>query len=85
MAYLEGDYVAAKRDLETAIELVEKAKGRPYRDGHLSVARAYLCCVLAKQGDLPAAKKCFAMAKEYLTATGEDELLAECHKLTGEQ
>ena len=50
IAYLEGNYGAAKRDLQIAIELVEKAKGRPARDGHLSVARAYLCCVLAKQG-----------------------------------
>jgi tetratricopeptide (TPR) repeat protein len=84
IAYLEGDYAAAKRDLETAIELVEKAKGRPYRDGHLSVARAYLCCVLAKQGDLADAKKNFLLAKAYLVATKEDELLAECRQSTGE-
>jgi tetratricopeptide (TPR) repeat protein len=82
--YLELDYAAARRDLETAIEMVERAKGRPYRDGHLSVARAYLSCVLAQQGDLPAAKKCFAQAKDYLVATDENELLAECRQLTGE-
>lgn len=85
IAYLEGDYAAAKRELETAIELVEKAKGRPYRDGHLSVARAYLCCVLARQGNLAGAKKCLALAKEYLVATKEDELLAECRELCGER
>jgi hypothetical protein len=85
IAYLEGDYAAARRELETAIELVDKAKGRPFRDGHLSVARAYLCCVLARQGDLPAAKKCFALAKKYLVATAEDELLAECRELCGEK
>ena len=84
IAYLEGDDAAAKRDLETAIELVEKAKGRMYRDGHLSVARAYLCCVLARQKNLVGAKKCFALAKKYLVATKEDELLAECRQLTGE-
>jgi tetratricopeptide (TPR) repeat protein len=84
IAYLEGDYAAAKRDLETAIELVEKAKGRPYRDGHLSVARAYLCCVLAKQGDLADAKKNFLLAKAYLVATKEDELLIECRQSTDE-
>ena len=85
IAYLEGDYAAAKRDLETDIELVEKAKGRPFRDGHLSVARAYLCCVLARQRDLSAAKKCFALAEKYLFATEEDELLAECRELCGEK
>lgn len=78
IAYLEGDLDAAKRDLETAIDLVEQAKSRPFRDGHLSVGRAYLACVLAKQGDLPSAKKCFEQAKAYLLATDEDQLLAEC-------
>ena len=85
IAYLEGNYATAKRDLEIAIERVEKAKGRPYRDGHLGVARAYLCCVLAKQGDLAGAKKCLALANNYLIATKEDELLAECRKLCGEE
>jgi tetratricopeptide (TPR) repeat protein len=84
IAYLEGDYVTAKRELEAAIALVEKAKARPYRDGHLGVARAYLCCVLAKLGDLPAAKECFALAQEYLEATEETELIAECRRLIGE-
>ena len=83
IAYLEGDYAAARSNLETAIELVDKAKSRPFRDGHLSVARAYLCCVLAKQGDLAGAKRCFALAKEYLIATKENELLAECRQLIG--
>jgi len=85
IAYLEGDYSAARRELETAIELVDKARGRPYRDGHLSVARAYLCCVLARQGDLPTAKKCFVLAKKYLIATEEVELLGECRELCGEK
>ena len=84
IAYLEGDYPTAKRHLETAIDMVEKAKGRPYRDGHLSVARAYLCCVLAKMGDMRAAKDCLALAREYLIATEETELLAECRKAVGE-
>lgn len=84
IAYLESDYATARRELETAIDLVAKARGRPYRDGHLSVARAFLCCVLAKQGDLPAAKKCLALAEDYLLATKEDALLAECRALTGE-
>ena len=83
IAYLEGDFVTARSNLETSVELIEKAKSRPYRDGHLSIARAYLCCVLAKQGDLAGAKRCFALAKEYLVATKEDDLLAECRQLIG--
>lgn len=81
IAYLEGDYAAARRDLEAAIQLIEQAKNRPFRDGRLSVARAYLSCVLARQGELAEAKKVFALAREYLVATGEDELLAECRDL----
>jgi tetratricopeptide (TPR) repeat protein len=84
IAYLEGKYTEAKRNLENAIEILDKIKSRPGRDGHLSIARAYLCCVLAKQGDLPAAKTHFAQAKEYLVATKEDALLAECLQLIGE-
>jgi tetratricopeptide (TPR) repeat protein len=84
IAYLEGDYDTARHELETAIEVVEKVKWRPFKDGHLSIARAYLCCVLAKQGDLSAAKKKFALAKDYLVATEENELLAECRRATGE-
>jgi hypothetical protein len=84
IAYLENDYATARQNFEMAIDLVEKAKWRPFRDGHLSIARAYLCCVLAKQGDLSAAKKNFVLAKDYLIATEENELLAECRQATGE-
>jgi hypothetical protein len=84
IAYLEGDYPAAKRDLETAISLVENVKWRPFKDGHLGIARGYLCCVLAKQGDLATAKNNFSLAKDYLIATKEDELLAACRQATGE-
>jgi tetratricopeptide (TPR) repeat protein len=84
IAYLEGDYCAAKGHLETAIDMLEKAKGRPYRDGHLSVACAYLCCVLAKLGDLQGAKTCLALSREYLVATEETDLLTECCKMVGE-
>jgi tetratricopeptide (TPR) repeat protein len=84
IAYLENDYTTAKRELETAIDLVEKVKWRPFKDGHLNIARAYLCCVLAKQGDLSAASNNLERAREYLVATKEDELLAECRQLIGE-
>ncbi|HEX3856294.1 MAG TPA: hypothetical protein VHY30_03235, partial [Verrucomicrobiae bacterium] len=84
IANLEGNYAIAKDDLEAAIGLVEKAKCRPFRDGFLGVTRGYLCCALARQGDLAGAKKCFALAKKYLNATKEDELLGECRQLIGE-
>jgi hypothetical protein len=81
IAYLEGDYPTAKSELENSINAVENVKWRPGKDGHLAIARAYLCCVLAKQGDKEAAKKNFDLAREYLVATKEDELLAECRQL----
>jgi len=81
LAYLEGDYVTAKNELEASLALMLKTPHQPYRDGHISVARAYLSCVLAKQGEFSAARKCFDEAKPYLVATGEDELLGECQKL----
>jgi tetratricopeptide (TPR) repeat protein len=84
IAYLEGNYATAKGDLESAIELVSKTKNRPYRDGFLGVARGYLCCTIARKGDLADAKKNFLLAKAYLVATKEDKLLAECRQSTGE-
>jgi len=83
LAYLEGDHAAAKKELEDAIRVLEKAHNRPFRDGTLAIARAYLCCVLARQGDFGSAKKELAQAKEYLLATDEKDLLAECNRLVG--
>ena len=83
LAFLEGDYVTARRDLEASLEIMQKTPHIPYRDGHISVAKAYLCCVLAKQGDQAAAQKNFTDAEEYLVATGETELLEQCKKATG--
>jgi tetratricopeptide (TPR) repeat protein len=83
IAYLEGDYATAKAELETTIDIIEKRKSFPFRGAGLSISRAFLCCVLAKQGDLPAAKKNFDLAREYLEATNEDELMAECRRLIG--
>ncbi|HXB58683.1 MAG TPA: hypothetical protein VNU95_03925 [Candidatus Acidoferrales bacterium] len=84
IAYREGDYPMARTELETAIAMVENLKWRPFKDAHLSISRAYLSCILAKQGDLSAAKRNFEMAREYLVATKEDELLAECRQLIGQ-
>jgi len=74
IAYLDGDSATARQNLEAAIDLMEKVKWRPSKNGHLSIARAYLCYVQAKQGDLQAAKKNFALAKNHLIATNEDKL-----------
>jgi tetratricopeptide (TPR) repeat protein len=83
IAYLEGDFATAKSELETTIDVIEKRKWFPFKGAGLSISRAYLCCVFAKQGDLPAAKRNFDLAREYLEATKEDELIAECRGLIG--
>jgi tetratricopeptide (TPR) repeat protein len=85
IAYLNGDYARARQELETAIQMVEQTKWRPYRDGHLAIARGYLCCVLAQQGNIADAKTCLSQAKPYLIATQESELLEECRHLIGEK
>ena len=54
-----------------------------YRDGHRNTTRAYLCCVLAKQGELPSARESFLAVQEYLVATDQEDLLAECLALIG--
>jgi tetratricopeptide (TPR) repeat protein len=78
LAYLEGDYSTAKEKLELALDLVVKARRRPYRDGHMAITRAYLACVSGHLRDFNAARKYLAQAKEYLVATNEADLLAEC-------
>lgn len=78
LAYFEGDDATAKKELEAALAILEPTKDKPFREGAMCVAYAYLCCVLARQGDLEGAKKFFAKAKPYLVATGEKDLLAEC-------
>jgi tetratricopeptide (TPR) repeat protein len=83
IAYLEGDYATAKSELETTIDIIEKKKWFPFKGAGLSISRAFLCCVFAKQGDLPAAKKNFELARPYLEATNENELIAECRRLIG--
>jgi tetratricopeptide (TPR) repeat protein len=83
IAYLEGDYPVARTELETALRSLEQPKWKPFRDGHLAIARAYLCCVLAKQGDIQEAEKNLNLAMKYLVATKEDELLAECRESIG--
>lgn len=83
LALLEGDLPAARKNLEAALEIMERTAQQPSRDGHISVAKAYLCCVLAKLGDIEAAKRCLAQARPYLVATKETALLADCEKAIG--
>jgi tetratricopeptide (TPR) repeat protein len=78
LAYVEGDFSAANQELKTSIQMMEETHHLPGREGNIAVAKAYLCCVLAHLGDLPGAKKYFAEAEEYLIATDETELIAEC-------
>jgi transposase len=82
--YIEGDYASARQELEGFLKIMEHKRNWPFRDGHISVAKGYLCCVLSKQGDLTAAKRSFEQAREYLIATRETELLEECKKAVGE-
>ncbi len=78
LALLERDYPDARGRLESAIELMEQTRNVPFRDGHISVAKAYLCRALAEVGELERARKCLEEARPYLVATGESELLREC-------
>lgn len=78
VAYLEGDYALAKQELETAIRLMEATPNRPFRDGNISIAKAYLCCVLSKLNDRQGAEKNYRAALPYLEATNETELIEEC-------
>src|SRR6266404_1899537 len=78
LACLEGDSTLARSELEASLEIMERTKHQPFRDGHISVVKGYLCCVLARQGNIGAARKCLEESRKYLVATGEDELLREC-------
>ncbi len=83
VAYLEGNWATARQELEISLRMMESTPHVPGRVGTISIAKGYLCCVLARQGEHAAAKKNLEGAREYLVATGEDELLAECEQLVG--
>ena len=82
IAYLEGDDATAKRELETVPSLLSGKRYRPFRDGNIAITKAYLCCVVARQGDTAFARKLLADARPYLVATDETALLAECERAT---
>ena len=83
LTYLEGDDTSAKHDLEASLKITELNKHHPFRDGNISLTKANLCCVLARQGDMTRANKYFAQAKTYLIATEDSELMEECKKALG--
>jgi tetratricopeptide (TPR) repeat protein len=78
--FLEHNYPAAQADLEAALAIIHTKHLLPYRDGLVSIARAYLGLTQARQGNLTDAKKNFAAAKKYLIATGEKTFLEMCQK-----
>jgi tetratricopeptide (TPR) repeat protein len=82
-AYLEGNWSGARQELEISLKMMEQSPHLPGRAGRINVAKAYLCCVLGKQGEDAAARKLLAESRKYLVATGRDELLAECERLVG--
>ena len=85
LAYVEGNYETAKRELETAIQMMEKTPRVPYRDGAIAIARAYLCCTLAKLNDRSGSEKNYRAAQSYLEATEETKLIEECKMELGKK
>ena len=83
LSYLEGDYTSAKSNLEKSLEIIDQFKYLPFRDGIINTLKGYLCCVLAKRGDLAQARKYFMQSKKYLVAAKETVLLEECKRAIG--
>ena len=80
VAALEKDDLTAKKFFLDALDIFERTRNLPFREGHILKTKARLCCVLARQSELAAAKKQFAEAKTYLESTDESELLEECKR-----
>ena len=81
LAYLEGNYALARQELEAGLKVVE-GRHQPFKDRYLNITKAYLCCVLARQGEMAEARRLLAQVREYLCATSQEELFEECNKLT---
>jgi tetratricopeptide (TPR) repeat protein len=71
IANLEKDYSAAQRHFRAALEIMERTRHKPFRDGHISKTKARLCCVLAKQGDSVDAKNISKKQKNTLSQPGK--------------
>lgn len=86
IAWLERDYDAARRELDTAIAGMEKTRHIPFRTGNIAVAKGYLCCVQSKLGNAEAARKSWEDARSYLVATKETDLIKACEQaLSGDR
>jgi tetratricopeptide (TPR) repeat protein len=84
IAYIEGDYDFSRKQIAESLKIAERNRNYPFRDALINIIYSYLCCVLAKLGDLNTAKEYFAKAKKYLIATGESNLLEECKRAIGD-
>jgi tetratricopeptide (TPR) repeat protein len=82
VAYVEGDYAAAKKELETALEILAGVPHQPFRDGNMAIARGYLACALARLGDQGGARENYRAARDYLIATHANDLLGESRQLS---
>lgn len=83
VAYLESDYSTARREFEEALAIWKSTPHQPFIHANLSITRAWLCCTLARQGEVKAATEYFSDAEEFLTAVDETDLLSECKRLLG--
>jgi hypothetical protein len=83
LAYIEGNYAAARQELEKSLAMVESQKALPFRDGSLAILKAYLACVCGRQGEMERARKYFAAAEPYLIATEEKDFICECKMILG--
>ena len=83
VCYLEQNLVEARKAFEESIDYMEGTRNQPFRDGCISIAKAHLACVLAKQGEFDLAKKNFSDAKKYLIAANETDLHEECGRTIG--
>ncbi len=81
--YLEGNFDLARQEFESSLEIYERNKNRPFIDGSISEVKGYLSCVLAKQGDMDAARTYYIQARKYLIATEDTKLIEECEKIIG--
>ena len=81
LAYLEGDYASARTELETGLKIFA-TRNQHLKDSYINVTKAYLCCVLAKQGEMTEARKLLAEAREFLKsfATKQTELFEEMQR-----
>ncbi len=84
LSFLEGDIVAARRDMEKALARWETLKHQVFRKANMAITHGYLCLVTARQGDMAQARHHFAQAQDFLTAAEEDVFLGQCRSFLGQ-